>query len=406
MRIAWLGPTPSDGGGVGYAATMLLRSLAGEGVEVDCFHVSSESDVSPQLRELDGLRLVTHPLRHAGRIPSNSFARFVTGQAAKALTQRALVRELAARHAERPYDLVYQFSQLELLTLRRFRRRLPPIVVHPEVHAAGELRWLIRERRLACFEPRMRQASVLALLSARSALQRRDAQLARLVVAPSAAFAASLRTDYRLAEDRVAVVPNPIDLTRFAPASQSVSRGRPVRLLFVSRLALRKGLELVVELSHRLDDLAGSVVIEIVGDRSLWSDYRPLLAGLNDRVGEYRGSVEPRSLPEVYRGGDALLQPSHYEPFGLTVGEALASGLPVVASSAIGAAEGVDDACCRRFPVGDVQRMEVETRRLIGELRGSTADRLRLTAREEAERLFSTRTVGRSLAGHLAEAAA
>jgi glycosyltransferase involved in cell wall biosynthesis len=290
--------------------------------------------------------------------------------------------------------------------LRRFRNRLPPIVVHPEVHAAGELRWFLRERRLARFEPISRRTLVLTLLATRTAVQRRDARLVRRIVAPSNVFATALRDDYGLVPDRLAVVPNPIDLTRFAPTALGTSPDQPLRLLFVSRLALRKGLELIVELSHRLDDLAGSVVIEIVGDRSLWSDYRPLLAGLNKRVGVYRGPIEPRALPDVYRQGDALLQPSHYEPFGLTVGEALATGLPVVASSVVGAAEHVDEACCRLFPAGDIGSFEAETRRLIKDLQSNVGERLRVTARAEAERLFSTKTVGRALAGRLAEVTA
>ena len=65
-----------------------------------------------------------------------------------------------------------------------------------------------------------------------------------------------------------------------------------MRLLFVSRLAVRKGLDLVVGLSHRLSDLTGRVRIEIIGDKSLWSDYRALLSDLNPGVGVYRGELD------------------------------------------------------------------------------------------------------------------
>lgn len=405
MRIAWIGPTPSDGAGVSYAATMLLLSLLERDVQVDCFHVSSEQRAAQMLTDLDGVNFVTKPLGSV-RLPAHPLLRFVVGQARKALAQRSLAAEMTARHARRPYDVVYQFSQLELLTLRRFRRRLPPIVVHPEVHAAGELRWLVRERRLARFEPVSRRAVVFSVLAARSAAQRRDARIVRRLIAPSQAFAAAVSADYRLHTDRIAVVPNPIDLDRFAPAAGRDSGSRPLRLLFVSRLALRKGLEMIVELSHRVDDLAGQIAIDIVGDRSLWSDYRPLLAGLNLRVARYRGPADPREIAAVYRSCDALLQPSHYEPFGLTVGEGLASGLPVVSSTAVGASERVDPECCRRFPTGDSEAFEAETRRLVADLGTSRRGMITLKARSEAERLFSREVVGSTLLARLEEAAA
>lgn len=404
MRVAWIGPTPSDGGGVSYAATMLLLALLERGVQIDCYHVATEVELAQSLASASGLRVVARS-RRVERLPRSGVLRFVVGQAAKGLTQRSLAREMAARHAREPYDLIYQFSQLELLTLRRLRERLPPIVVHPEVHAAGELKWLVRERRLARFEPVSRRVLVLCLLAARSAAQRRDLRVARMLIAPSEAFAAAVSSDYRLTRDRIAVVPNPIDLNRFVPCPRAGANS-PLRLLFVSRLAVRKGLEMVVDLSHRLDDLAGRVVIDVVGDRSLWSDYRPLLGGVNRRVAHYRGSVDPQDVAAVYHDADALLQPSHYEPFGLTVGEALASGLPVVASTAVGAAEHVDAECCRRFSVGDVDAFETATRQLVAELSGGRYHAIATKARDEAERLFSPASVGSALIAQLERAAA
>ena len=58
-------------------------------------------------------------------------------------------------------------------------------------------------------------------------------------------------------------------------------------------------------------------------------------------------------MPELFRAADALLVPSHYEPGSLGVGEALASGVPVVVSDAVGPAEVLDPRTCRVFPTGD-----------------------------------------------------
>jgi glycosyltransferase involved in cell wall biosynthesis len=303
---------------------------------------------------------------------------------------------VAEEHARRPYDVLYQFSNIELFAARRLNGALPPIVVHPEVHAAGELVWHRREDTLAArAESRQRRLAVRAILATRAARQSRDTRLVRRLIAPSRVFAGHLASDYDIPLDRISVVPNPIDLDRFAPA-RSTSRnghGRQVTALFVSRLSTRKGVELVVELSQRLADLAGEVGIDVVGDRSLWSDYRPLLADLRAGIGSYVGPLDSDRVAERYARADLLIQPSWYEPFALTVGEALASGLPVVASNEVGAAEGVDRGCCVVFPAGDVDAFEAAVRGLVDRIRHGDGAAIAKLARSEAQRLFAINRV-------------
>jgi glycosyltransferase involved in cell wall biosynthesis len=317
---------------------------------------------------------------------------FVTGQSANGIAQLALARLIAEEHDRRPYDILYRFSQIELFGVRKLRSELPPIVVHPGTHAAGELAWHRREDKLAARgEARPRRMAVRAMLVARAARQRRDVRLVRRVIAPSRVFASHLCTDYALPADRVSVVPNPIDLDRFMPIVNGSPNGhdRTLRLLFVSRLAVRKGVDLVVGLSHRLQDLKGTVRIEIIGDRTLWSDYRALLRDLNPAVASYAGPLDDAALAEAYAGADALIQPSKYEPFALTVGEALASGIPVVASDEVGASEDVDSGCCMVFKSGDLDAFEAAVRALVERIRTGSKGEISRLARAEAQRLFS-----------------
>jgi hypothetical protein len=79
---------------------------------------------------------------------------------------------------------------------------------------------------------------------------------------------------------------------------------------------VRKGVDLVVELSHRLADLEGQVRVLVIGGPTTWSDYRNLLVDLNPKIAEYLGDVSPSALRRMYQG--AALQPSNYEPFALT----------------------------------------------------------------------------------------
>ena len=227
--------------------------------------------------------------------------------------------------------------------------------MHPQTHAAGELRWYKREARLVHgIEPRRRRLLVRTVLTVRAAIQRRDLGEADRIVGMSRRFAQHLISDYGIPRERIGIVVNPIDLERFSPDARPATRnGDPVKLLFASRIAVRKGVDLVVDLSHRLDDLHGQVEIVVIGGPSTWSDYRKLLDKLNPRIASYPGSLAPEELALLYREAIAVLQPSQYEPFALTVGESLAGGTPVIASDEVGAVEGVDPRVCRVFPRGD-----------------------------------------------------
>src|SRR4051812_7729880 len=112
MRVAWLGPVPTEKHGVPFAATSMLRGLARAGVQLDCFVVASEEEIPGSLRSEPGLRFFPRSSRWEwhrwySRTPLTTF---VTGQLARAAAQRELTRLGAERHAVDPYDLVYQFS--------------------------------------------------------------------------------------------------------------------------------------------------------------------------------------------------------------------------------------------------------------------------------------------------------
>jgi glycosyltransferase involved in cell wall biosynthesis len=410
MRVAWKGPLAADGGGVAYAGLQLVQGLRDVGVEVDCYLSIPVAQVPSVLREQDGIRFFCRPPRWEwdrwySRTPMRAF---ISDQAARGLAQRRLMKLIAEEHARRPYDVLYQFSNIELFGARHLGGALPPIVVHPEVHAAGELVWHRREDRLAArAETRQRRLAVRAVLAARTARQSRDLRLVRRVIAPSQVFAGHLASDYGIPLNRISVVPNPINLDRFAPSRSASSNGhgRPVTALFVSRLSTRKGVDLVVELSQRLADLRGEVCIDVVGDRSLWSDYRPLLADLRPGIGSYVGPLDPDRVAERYARADLLIQPSWYEPFALTVGEALASGVPVVASSEVGAAERVDRRCCAVFAAGDINAFEAAVRELVDRIRRGEGAAISRLARSEAHRLFSINRVAHGVVNALELAA-
>lgn len=403
MRIAWIGPTPSSEGGAPYVGTQLLRELARAGAEVDCFLDVTPDEIPLVLREQPGLRFILRPTawrwgRWYNRTPI--FA-LLSGSVFRLRAQWMLAHSIAQRHAERPYDVVYQFSQSELGGLKGLRDALPPIVVHPSTHAAGELAWFKREAALGrrC-EPLARRLVARAMLTLRAAVQRRQVPQADRVLGVSRRFTEHLAADYRIPARQLGVVVNPIDVDRFHPGNGQASDD-PLTLLFVSRISVRKGVDLVVELSHRLADLEGEVRILVVGGPTTWSDYRKLLADLNPNIAAYVGGVPPDALCRLYQGAAALLQPSNYEPFALTVGEALAAGTPVVVSDEVGAGEDADPRVCSVFPHGDQDAFESSVRSAIKAAGSADRSQLRALARSEAERLFAPPTVAAKLLNEL-----
>lgn len=123
-----------------------------------------------------------------------------------------------------------------------------------------------------------------------------------------------------------------------------------------------------------------------------------LLKSINPRTAKYLSEVSHHEMAQLYRNADLLVQPSKYEPFGLTVGEALACGVPVVASDKVGAAESVHPLCCRKFPCNDMEAFEIEVRKLLQDISDtSLKNHISKLSRAEAERLYSSSVIGDKL---------
>jgi glycosyltransferase involved in cell wall biosynthesis len=409
LRVAYVGPTPQQGaGGVVGSAWLIIERLARSGLKLDFYvTVTDNEEQIDALTKSPDARII--PVGSAWRFDRwysrRDLTKMVTGLGSQAFGRRRLVGLIAEQHALVPYDALYQFSTIEMFGRQKDRRRLPPIVLHPEVHAAGELRWMHFEKDLSrrC-EGRVRPKIVMGWFLLRSRRQRRDISRAATVLAISEAFERNLIEDYGVQPERVHLVPNPIDLISFRPKPRT--EGRPtacLQLVMVGRISVRKGVEQIVELSHRLGDLAGSVQLAVYGSNSQWSDYRALLRDLAPEVASYRGHISQADLQRELPTWDLLLQPAKYEPFGITVGEALACGVPVIVTTEVGSGESVSSECCTRVPVGDLDALEQAVRDMIFRLQSPEASAIRLAARREAERLWSATRVASLVESALAE---
>jgi glycosyltransferase involved in cell wall biosynthesis len=108
-------------------------------------------------------------------------------------------------------------------------------------------------------------------------------------------------------------------------------------LLFVGAYE-RKGLDTAIRALARMSVLAELVAIGEGRRASLQRLAQEL--GVADRV---RFSGVREDIASAFSAADAFVFPTRYEPFGMVVAEALASGLPVVTSAAAGAADLIRD---------------------------------------------------------------
>src|SRR5262249_23740487 len=88
----------------------------------------------------------------------------------------------------------------------------------------------------------------------------------------------------------------------------------------------------------------------------------------------FRGPQPQDVLPDYYAAADVCLMPSRYESFGMVALEAMASGVPVIASRAGGLAVTVQDGVTGRLvPEGDVSALARAVAALLGDGRARRA---------------------------------
>ena len=200
--------------------------------------------------------------------------------------------------------------------------------------------------------------------------------------------AAEIAGLYGVAPARVSVIYNGVDLERFHPrnrgahrAAARVEAGIPSSawtVLFMGNGFERKGLATLVEAFGAFSDRASRLVV--IG-KGRAGPVRALAARLG--VAERIVWLGPRADGERwYAAADAVALPSLYEPFGNVHLEALASGVPVVASAAAGGAELIHEG--RNGAVVD-PRDPAALARALERLRDGHTAELQAAARSSAE---------------------
>jgi phosphatidylinositol alpha-1,6-mannosyltransferase len=256
--------------------------------------------------------------------------------------------------------------------------KLPEKLIYPTV-GAGRAGWIVRVALAALSRPRfdLIVCGHINLLPAAFAVQRLNRAPVALVIHGIEAWHRTGRrltdqlareTDLVISVSQVTksrftawtgadtpgvVLPNTVDLSYFTPGEPDPGlldrwglRGRRV-LLTLARLEAReryKGIDEIIDIMPSLGAEFPDLVYVIAGDGS----DRPRLeakvrtAGLSDRV-VFTGYFPESEKRDLYRAADVFAMPGHGEGFGIVYLEAMACGIPVIASTMDGSREAVRD---------------------------------------------------------------
>ena len=132
---------------------------------------------------------------------------------------------------------------------------------------------------------------------------------------------------YRLPLEAIAVIPNGVAEKYFI--RKKAHKNAVPRLLFVGRLAAQKNLPMLIE---AVAQMKTSVVLDIVGEGELKENIAALIQKYKLQNIKMHGKKVGEELIELYRAADVFVLPSLKEGVSLSMLEALAAGLPVVAS--------------------------------------------------------------------------
>ena len=380
-------------GGMNVYVREVSRALGRLGLAVDVFTRSQDPGI-PEVVPLGPRARVVH-------VPAGPARPIARAAVAAHLPEFASgVEAFRAREGVR-YDLVHSHYWLSGLAGLDLRRRWDVPLVHM-FHTLGAIKNAVAGDS-GDTEPAERLAAEVRIAAA-----------ADRIVASNLVERAGLVWHVQADPARVAVIPCGVDVELFRPRPAAPARARlgvdaEHVLLFVGRLTPIKGLETLLRALAvlRSDGLASARLrLLVVGGTKGEPGDSAHLRRLAQDLGvaswvDFRGPQPQDALPDYYAAADLCLMPSRYESFGMVALEAMASGVPVIASRAGGLTVTVQDGVTGRLvPEGDVAALALAVKGLLAD----DASRQALGARSVGwARRFTWPAVGRSIAELYAE---
>ncbi len=240
--------------------------------------------------------------------------------------------------------------------LARFVRQHEIEIVHAHIARDYPLAAVIADRRSA------RLVLTRHVLFPLNRVHRLTRRRVKSVIAVSRAVAESVRARHIFRGDQLIVIHNGIDVDHFLRNRTPRVAQHQMRVGMVGHLAPIKGQEDFIRAAAIVCAQRHKVDFIIAGeDKSTSGDDRKALESLIGELGLTQrvhlvGWVE--DVAELLATLDVFVSPSRSEPFGLSIVEAMAAGVPVIATSSEGAREIIDaDSTGLMVPIADVKTL-------------------------------------------------
>lgn len=390
LRIACSGVVGEEYGSVASAGFEVLKELLRRGHQVDFFskrnYVYPETLAShPGFRYHDcaqpTLDTAIERLRHDD-------ARWLAGRIGNAVFSHEVMRAIADRHRQRPYD-----AQLFLGLWSYGRAPGLPVVSWVQGPPATDARSVVRHgasiRHLCGWSEYAKLRSYALLRSSRLGLP--AFQHTDVVVCGSGVSRDTLVQKYGFPPATVRVLAYPIDLRTFRPAPAEDPTQSP-EMLWIGRIVPRKRLDLFLDAGAQLIHSGVRLGLKVIGNYPFARGYHKLIEDFPfpDRL-TYIAHLRREDLRLHMQRASVLVQPSEEENFGSSVAEALACGTPVVVGPSNGTGDyiGRGGQCFEKYSPAAVS----ETIGRILRLEKPALTGLRLAARAAALEHFEVSSV-------------
>lgn len=183
----------------------------------------------------------------------------------------------------------------------------------------------------------------------------------------------------------ISVVPNGVDLERFKTSLGAKKGGNAKTIVFVGRLHPVKGVQYLIEAMAIVHREMSEVELVIVGD----GIERSRLEELADKLDlhgniQFAGQVPQERVPSIMHRADAFVLPSLSESFGIVNLEAMAAGLPIIATKVGGIPEIVNEGV-NGYLVNAKRPDEIADRILMLLRNDEVREKISVNNREKAE---------------------
>lgn len=250
---------------------------------------------------------------------------------------------------------------LRYLLIKVYKKALKacgqPDIIHAQFYSIGAIAAVLKKRYKVPFvitehssklNTDLQNISQLDLNLAKSAYQCADK-----LIAVSHALAANLKNNFQV---EATVIPNIVDVSQF----QYVERTPKDDFTFISvgNLVKIKGFDQLLEAFAEAFKADNAVKLSIVGDGPELENLQNTVTrlNLNGKVSLLR-TIGRNRIKSFYQEGDAFVLASHSETFGVVFIEAMATGLPVIATSCGGPNDIVTENAGYLIPVDDRQAL-------------------------------------------------